>query len=155
MVNKEIENFTKDTGCLLWQVTMLFERDCKKVMDKIDGITLTRYFIMMAMYELPPGFNQSDIAEYLNIDRMMVSKVLSELKKIGLVIEKGGSYRRNIVLSTTGISYYEKISLFYKKVSNRFFNELEIPEFKRSLPIAYKKIRNRMVHERNEPHYEL
>ncbi|TFF37654.1 MarR family winged helix-turn-helix transcriptional regulator [Mucilaginibacter psychrotolerans] len=69
-------------GYLLGQVTMLWQRKLKKVLDPLD-LTQTQFVLLAALGWLSKKNNavtQVDIANQSNADRMMVSKVLRTLE---------------------------------------------------------------------------
>ena len=83
---KEIEFNFKSThdspGYLLGQVTMLWQRKLKKVLDPLD-LTQTQFVLLAALGWLSKKndtVTQVDIANQSNADRMMVSKVLRTLE---------------------------------------------------------------------------
>lgn len=83
---KEIEfNFKSPNdspGYLLGQLTMLWQRKIKKVLDPL-GLTGTQFVLLAALGWLSKKNNavtQVDIANQSNADRMMVSKVLRTLE---------------------------------------------------------------------------
>ncbi|WP_343328381.1 MarR family winged helix-turn-helix transcriptional regulator [Polaribacter staleyi] len=70
-------------GYLLGQVTMLWQRKLKIVLDPLD-LTQTQFVLLAALGWLSKKKNvvtQVDIANQSNADRMMVSKVLRTLEK--------------------------------------------------------------------------
>jgi DNA-binding MarR family transcriptional regulator len=70
-------------GYLLGQVTMLWQRKLKKVLDPLD-LTQTQFVLLAALGWLSKKNNavtQVDIANQGNADRMMVSKVLRTLEE--------------------------------------------------------------------------
>ena len=84
---KEIEfkfkNPNDSPGYLLGQVTMLWQRKLKKVLDPLD-LTQTQFVLLAALGWLSKksdAVTQVDIANQGNADRMMVSKVLRTLEK--------------------------------------------------------------------------
>lgn len=84
---KEIEfHFTSPNdspGYLLGQLTMLWQRKLKKVLDPLD-LTQTQFVLLAALGWLSKKNNavtQVDIANQSNADRMMVSKVLRTLEE--------------------------------------------------------------------------
>jgi len=84
---KEIEfhfkNPSDSPGYLLGQVTMLWQRNHKKVLDPLD-LTQTQFVLLAALGWLSKKNNfvtQIDIANQSNSDRMMVSKVLRTLEE--------------------------------------------------------------------------
>jgi len=84
---KEIEFHFKSPndspGYLLGQVTMLWQRKLKKVLDPLD-LTQTQFVLLAALGWLSrenDKVTQVDIANQGNADRMMVSKVLRTLEE--------------------------------------------------------------------------
>ncbi len=74
-------------GYLLGQVTMLWQRKQKKVLDPLD-LTQTQFVLLAALGWLSKTNNavtQIDIANQSNADRMMVSKVLRTLEEKGFI----------------------------------------------------------------------
>ena len=70
-------------GYLLGQVTMLWQRKLKKVLDPLN-LTQTQFVLLAALGWLSKKNNvvtQVEIANQSNTDRMMVSKVLRTLEK--------------------------------------------------------------------------
>lgn len=70
-------------GYLLGQVTMLWQRKIKKVLDPLN-LTQTQFVLLAALGWLSKKNNavtQVDIANQGNADRMMVSKVLRTLQE--------------------------------------------------------------------------
>lgn len=85
-MSKEIEFHFKSPndspGYLLGQVTMLWQRKQKRVLDPLD-LTHTQFVLLAALAWLSKKNNsvtQVDIANQCNLDRMMVSKVLRTLE---------------------------------------------------------------------------
>lgn len=71
-----------NTGYLLWQTTMIWQRQMNRELDKI-GLTHTQFVILASLGWLSKrqnGISQKDIAENSNTDRMMVSKILRTLQ---------------------------------------------------------------------------
>ncbi|MGS2737690.1 MarR family winged helix-turn-helix transcriptional regulator [Sinomicrobium sp. M5D2P17] len=84
---KEIEFHFKSPndspGYLLGQVTMLWQRKLKMVLDPLN-LTQTQFVLLAALGWLSKKNNavtQIDIANQANADRMMVSKVLRTLEE--------------------------------------------------------------------------
>jgi DNA-binding MarR family transcriptional regulator len=74
-------------GYLLGQLTMLWQRKLKKVLDPLD-LTQTQFVLLAALGWLSKKSNsvtQVDIANQSNADRMMVSKVLRTLEEKGFI----------------------------------------------------------------------
>jgi DNA-binding MarR family transcriptional regulator len=78
-------------GYLLGQLTMLWQRRQKKVLDPLD-LTQTQFVLLAALGWLSKNSNavtQIDIANQSNSDRMMVSKVLRTLQEKGFLTRQG------------------------------------------------------------------
>jgi DNA-binding MarR family transcriptional regulator len=78
-------------GYLLGQLTMLWQRKQKKVLDPLD-LTHTQFVLLAALGWLSRTNNevsQVDIAKQSNADRMMVSKVLRTLEEKGFITRQG------------------------------------------------------------------
>lgn len=90
-MSKEIEFHFKSPGdspgYLLGQVTILWQRKLKKVLDPLD-LTQTQFVLLAALGWLSKKndiVTQVDIANQSNSDRMMVSKVLRALEEKGFL----------------------------------------------------------------------
>lgn len=90
-MSKEIEFHFKSPndspGYLLGQITMLWQRKQKKVLDPLD-LTQTQFVLLTALGWLSKKSNavtQVDIANQSNCDRMMVSKVLRTIEEKGFI----------------------------------------------------------------------
>lgn len=71
-----------NTGYLLWQTTMIWQRVMNRELKKI-GLTHTQFVILASLGWLSKkqkGISQKDIANDSNTDRMMVSKILRTLQ---------------------------------------------------------------------------
>lgn len=78
-------------GYLLGQLTMLWQRKQKKVLDPLD-LTHTQFVLLAALGWLSRTSNevsQVDIARQSNADRMMVSKVLRTLEEKDFITRQG------------------------------------------------------------------
>lgn len=108
---KEIEfhfkNPNDSPGYLLGQLTMLWQRKQKKVLDPLD-LTQTQFVLLAALGWLSKKSNavtQVDIANQSNADRMMVSKVLRTLEEKSFITRqehKTDTRAKTIRLTTKG-----------------------------------------------------
>ncbi|HEX8548457.1 MAG TPA: MarR family transcriptional regulator [Cytophagaceae bacterium] len=94
----------KSPGFLLGQLTLLWQRKQKKVLDPLD-LTLTQFILLASTAWLTnqsQNVTQVDIANLNNFDRMMVSKVLRTLQTKKLITrqEHGTDTRAKIVTLT-------------------------------------------------------
>ncbi len=83
----QFKNPNDSPGYLLGQVTMLWQRKQKKVLDPL-ALTQTQFVLLAAVGWLSKKSNavtQVDIANQSNADRMMVSKVLRTLEEKGFI----------------------------------------------------------------------
>ncbi|MFZ0595451.1 MAG: MarR family transcriptional regulator, partial [Flavobacterium sp.] len=82
-INFHFKSPKDSPGYLLGQLTMLWQRRLKKVLDPLD-LTQTQFVLLAALGWLSKKSNcvtQVDIANQSNSDRMMVSKVLRTLEE--------------------------------------------------------------------------
>ncbi len=130
---KEIEfNFKSPNdspGYLLGQVTMLWQRKQKKVLDPLD-LTQTQFVLLAALGWLSKknkSVTQVDIANQSNADRMMVSKVLRTLEDKGFITrqEHQTDTRAKIIrLTTSGEVILQKALVEVENADLAFFEIL-------------------------------
>lgn len=99
------ESPEKSPGYLLAQLTLLWQRKQKKVLDPLD-LTHTQFVLLTSIAWLTnkgENITQVEIANLNNYDRMMVSKVLRTLEEKKLITRKVHSTdtRAKIVELTT------------------------------------------------------
>ena len=117
-------------GYLLGQLTMLWQRKQKKVLDPLD-LTHTQFVLLAAVAWLSKNSDavtQVDIASQSNADRMMVSKVLRTLEEKGFVTrrEHHTDTRAKIIkLTTSGESVLQKAIKKVEDTDIEFFSALE------------------------------
>lgn len=131
---KEIEfqfKSPKDSpGYLLGQVTMLWQRKLKVVLDPLD-LTQTQFVLLTALAWLSKKSNtvtQVDIANQSNADRMMVSKVLRtlETKKFISRQEHPTDTRAKLIkLTSDGAKVLQKALTAVENADMNFFSVLE------------------------------
>jgi len=132
-MSKKIEfHFKKpedSPGYLLGQLTMLWQRRLKRVLDPLD-LTHTQFALLCALAWLSGESNtvtQIDIANQSNADRMMVSKVLRTLedKKFITRHEHPTDTRaKTIRLTTTGELLLQKAIISVETADLEFFGGL-------------------------------
>lgn len=116
-------------GYLLGQVTMLWQRKLKKVLDPLN-LTQTQFVLLAALGWLSKTNNavtQVDIAKQGNADRMMVSKVLRTLqdKKFISRQEHPTDTRAKIIkLTTEGERVLQKALTAVENADMDFFSVL-------------------------------
>lgn len=143
-MSKEIEfhfKSPKDSpGYLLGQLTMLWQRKLKKVLDPLD-LTQTQFVLLAALGWLSKRNNvvtQVDIANQSNTDRMMVSKVLrtlQEKKFITRAEHQTDTRAKSIRLTKIGEEVLQKAIIEVENADLAFFATLEseLPVFNRKM----------------------
>jgi DNA-binding MarR family transcriptional regulator len=131
---KEIEFHFKSPndspGYLLGQLTMLWQRKQKKVLDPLD-LTHTQFVLLAALGWLSKkndAVTQVDIANQSNADRMMVSKVLRTLEEKGFITRQGhetDTRAKTIRLTTNGKAVLQKAIKNVENTDRHFFSALE------------------------------
>lgn len=117
-------------GYLLGQVTMLWQRKLKVVLDPLD-LTQTQFVLLTALAWLSKKSNtvtQVDIANQSNADRMMVSKVLRtlETKKFISRQEHPTDTRAKLIkLTSDGAKVLQKALTAVENADMNFFSVLE------------------------------
>lgn len=116
-------------GYLLGQLTMLWQRKQKKVLDPLD-LTQTQFVLLAAVGWLSKKSNavtQADIAQQSNADRMMVSKVLRTLQDKGFITrqEHETDTRAKIIrLTTSGEVVLQQAIVEVENADLAFFESL-------------------------------
>lgn len=133
-MSKEIEFHFKSPhdspGYLLGQLTMLWQRKQKKVLDPLD-LTQTQFVLLAALGWLSKKNNavtQVDIANQSNADRMMVSKVLRTLEEKGFITRKEhetDTRAKTIRLTTNGEAILQKAIIEVENADLDFFATLD------------------------------
>jgi len=130
---KEIEFHFKSPndspGYLLGQLTMLWQRKQKKVLDPLD-LTQTQFVLLAALGWLSKkneAVTQVDIANQSNSDRMMVSKVLRTLEDKGFITRQeheSDTRAKAIRLTTNGELVLQKAIIEIENADLEFFAAL-------------------------------
>ncbi len=125
-------NFEKpeeNLGYLLWQTTMLWNRQMNRALDEV-GLTHTQFVIMAALGWLlkkSTSVTQKEIAGFSNTDRMMVSKILRKLQKNELIERKEheiDTRAKCVFLTDKGIDTLQKAIKIKTRANNLFFDKL-------------------------------
>lgn len=132
-MSKEIEfkfkSPNESPGYLLGQLTMLWQRKLKKVLDPLN-LTHTQFVLLASLAWLSKKqdvVTQVDIAQQSNTDRMMVSKVLRtlETKKFISRHEHPTDTRAKIIkLTTQGAEVLQKGLTTVENTDIEFFSVL-------------------------------
>jgi DNA-binding MarR family transcriptional regulator len=117
-------------GYLLGQLTMLWQRKQKRVLDPLD-LTHTQFALLCALAWLSKESDkvtQVDIANQGNADRMMVSKVLRTLEEKKFITRQEhptDTRAKTIKLTPEGERVLQKAIICVEAVDLDFFNKLE------------------------------
>lgn len=123
-------------GYLLGQVTMLWQRKHKRVLDPLN-LTQTQFVLLTALGWLSKqneNVTQVDIANQSNSDRMMVSKVLRTLEEKEFISRQGhqtDTRAKVIKLTDVGAKVLQKALAAIENVDIDFFSAMknELPLF--------------------------
>ncbi|QCX37373.1 MarR family transcriptional regulator [Aureibaculum algae] len=141
---KEIEfqfkSPNESPGYLLGQVTMLWQRKLKAILDRLD-LTQTQFVLLAALGWLLKKSNavtQVDIANQSNTDRMMVSKVLRTLEKKKFISRQEhltDTRAKVIKLTSEGTEVLQKALTVVENTDTEFFSVLghDLPSFNQSM----------------------
>lgn len=116
-------------GYLLGQLTMLWQRKQKRVLDPLD-LTHTQFVLLCALAWLSrenDKVTQVDIANQGNADRMMVSKVLRTLEEKKFITRHEhptDTRAKTIKLTPDGERVLQKAIICVETVDLDFFNKL-------------------------------
>ena len=116
-------------GYLLGQLTTLWQRRIKKVLDPLN-LTQTQFVLMTALAWLSKtneAVTQVEIAEQSNADRMMVSKVLRTLEEKKFISrhEHPTDTRAKVIkLTTDGANVLQKALTAVEQADMGFFSPL-------------------------------
>jgi DNA-binding MarR family transcriptional regulator len=117
-------------GYLLGQLTLLWQRKQKKVLDPLD-LTQTQFTLLCALAWLSNNTNnvtQVEIANQTNFDRMMVSKVLRTLEEKKFVTRQEhetDTRAKTIRLTDIGEMVLQKAIIEIENADLDFFASLE------------------------------
>ncbi len=120
-------------GYLLGQLTLLWQRKQKKVLDPLN-LTQTQFVLLAALGWLSrenDNVTQVDIANQGNADRMMVSKVLRTLEEKKFISRQGhktDTRAKVIKLTEEGAKVLQKALIAIENADIAFFSILEPEE---------------------------
>jgi DNA-binding MarR family transcriptional regulator len=127
-------------GYLLGQLTMLWQRKLKKVLDPLN-LTQTQFVLLAALGWLSKknsAVTQVDIANQSNTDRMMVSKVLRTLEEKKFISrqEHPTDTRAKVIkLTNAGAKVLQKALTAVENADIEFFSVLgnNLPNFNQNM----------------------
>ncbi|WP_298534703.1 MarR family transcriptional regulator [uncultured Algibacter sp.] len=130
-MNKDInpKEPNNNIGYLLWQTTMLWQRQMNNVLSKVE-LTHTQFVILASLGWLLKKSNnvtQKEIAHFSKTDRMMVSKILRTLQKNELIDRKEhetDTRAKCVFLTEKGKNTLQKAFKVKVHANNEFFSNL-------------------------------
>jgi len=135
MVKKDIDFHFKSPddspGYLLGQLTTLWQRKLKRVLDPLD-LTQTQFVLLAALAWLSKendAVTQIDIANQGNADRMMVSKVLRTLEEKKFLTRKEhktDTRAKTINLTSSGSAVLQKALTAIETADLEFFSNPDL-----------------------------
>lgn len=129
MIEFKFKKSEDSSGYLLWQVTTIWQRKIKRVLDEID-LTHTQFVLLASLAWLSksqPIVTQIDIAKQSNSDRMMVSKVLRTLQSKKLITRhehETDTRAKCIELTSLGREVIQKALALVESTDIEFFASL-------------------------------
>ena len=136
-------------GYLLGQLTMLWQRKLKRVLDPLD-LTHTQFALLCALAWLSresDNVTQVDIANQSNADRMMVSKVLRTLEEKKFITRKAhqtDTRAKTIGLTEAGETVLQKAIISVETADLDFFAMLnkDLPSFNSNMALLIEMNKN-------------
>ena len=127
-------------GYLLGQLTMLWQRKLKKVLDPLN-LTQTQFALLAALGWLSKtndAVTQVDIADQSNSDRMMVSKVLRTLEEKKFISRQEhptDTRAKAVELTNEGAEVLQKALTAVENADIEFFSFLgnDLPTFNQNM----------------------
>jgi DNA-binding MarR family transcriptional regulator len=136
----------ESSGYLLWQISMLWQRNMKHELDKIN-LTHTQFVLLAALAWLSRNnttVTQVNLSKHSKTDRMMVSKVLRTLQKKKYILRnehETDTRAKSIVLTDDGENILNQAIKIVEKVDSDFFSVLNSDEklFNTHMQTIFKK----------------
>lgn len=130
---------SESTGFLLWKVTNLWQREIRKTLKKYD-LTHTQFVILATtvwLSDKKSDLTQVEIANQIEIDKMLTSNVLRTLEKNGLLERsehKTDTRAKTIRPTKNGVGILQKVVQEVEEFDDQFFGNIEnIKEFNSGL----------------------
>lgn len=129
-INFRFKSPADSPGYLLGQLTTLWQRKQKKILDPLD-LTQTQFVLLAALAwlsKMSEAVTQVDIANQSNADRMMVSKVLRTLEDKGFITRQEhetDTRAKTIRLTTDGKVVLQKALVRVENADLEFFAALD------------------------------
>jgi DNA-binding MarR family transcriptional regulator len=125
----KFETPSESNGFLLWKATNLWQREIKKTLKKFD-LTHTQFVILASTYWLSSkteNITQVEIANFIDIDKMMTSNVIRKLiekKFLKRKEHKTDTRAKTINLTEKGIETLKKSVKEVENFDVTFFGQL-------------------------------
>ncbi|MEM6841806.1 MAG: MarR family winged helix-turn-helix transcriptional regulator [Bacteroidota bacterium] len=135
-MSKNIFPFEKpeeNSGFLLWQVTMCWQRQMKQALDKL-GLTHTQFVLLAALKWLSQNQSevyQIEVAHHAQVDKMMTSKIVKTLVSKQFVKTQNSKQDKRakpLILTAQGNKILQNALTVVKKVDTDFFSSLRSKE---------------------------
>ncbi|MEM9831611.1 MAG: MarR family winged helix-turn-helix transcriptional regulator [Bacteroidota bacterium] len=135
-MSKNIFPFEKpeeNSGFLLWQVTMCWQRQMKQALDKL-GLTHTQFVLLAALQWLSQNQSevyQIEVAHHAQVDKMMTSKIVKTLVSKQFVKTQNSKQDKRakpLILTAQGNKILQNALTVVKKVDTDFFSSLRSKE---------------------------
>ena len=130
---------SESNGFLLWKTTNLWQREIKKTLKQFD-LTHTQFVILASSYWLSKqnkNITQVEIANFIDIDKMMTSNVIRKLIEKKLLDRKEhytDTRAKVIFLTDKGVQVLKKSINEVEKFDIAFFGKLsDKDEFNKEL----------------------
>ncbi|MEQ9437827.1 MAG: MarR family transcriptional regulator [Cyclobacteriaceae bacterium] len=135
-----------DTGFLLWQVTMRWQRRMKQGLDSI-GLTHTQFVLMAAtqwLLNIQEDVNQIEVAHRAQVDKMMTSKVFKTLVGKQLVRMRASTEDKRaklVMLTPQGRKVLQSALSIAESIDAEFFSLLkgQEAEFQRMMQLLMRE----------------
>ena len=122
------------SGYLLWQISNLWQRTMNDILAQ-HSITHVQYLLLativwMNKNQIP--VNQKSLAYQSQSHKMMTSKVLRSLEKIGMVtrnVNPTDTRFRDIKITEAGLQKFLDVQKVFKKEDSKFFEKIERNRF--------------------------
>lgn len=120
----------ESTGLLLWKVTSLWQKQIKTILKKY-AINHTQFLVLTSIVghsHLKKGVTQIQIAQQVNLDKMVTSNTLRSLEKKGLLkraAHKSDTRAKTIKVTKKGISLFEMTVKDVETFDTKFFGRLK------------------------------
>lgn len=120
----------ESTGLLLWKVTTLWQQQIKTILKKY-ALNHTQFVVLASTVwhsHLKKGITQIQIAQQVNLDKMVTSNTLRSLEKKGFLKRaehKSDTRAKTIKVTKKGITLFEKVVKDVETFDISFFGSLK------------------------------